>query len=355
MARILLPLLLLVRFVAAPAGAHTTDFLGGRLSLRADGVVELRLEIPADRLSVYGGELPGAYRSVADVRAAAPLLSGCFLDSLVVYSGGREVAPARVEWPLLDRGANDAAALPEFVTVQILWTGLPFLPATVIPRFDLTETYVMLILDESLAADPAAVAGGSAASPGSWAQTFGRALVVGYEHILPLGLDHILFVLGLFFAVRRVRDLVAQVTMFTVAHSITLGLAMGGVVALGDTWSRVVEIGIAVSIVAVAVENCLIRESPGWRRLAIVGVFGLVHGLGFAGALSEINWPADRFVSALLAANLGIELGQLTVVGVAALITAWVWRRDWYRGWIAVPASVAIGLCGLYWAVERIV
>jgi hydrogenase/urease accessory protein HupE len=266
--------------------------------------------------------------------------------------------------------AADAATLPEFVTVVAVWRNLPFVPNAVIPRFDLSEAFVMLVLDENLggsaaAPNPTAIPTAPAdeepstppatpAAASSWWRMVSRALGVGYEHIVPHGLDHILFVLGLFFAVRRFRDLLWQVTMFTIAHSITLGLAMTGVVVLSAAWARAVEIGIAVSIVAVAAENCLVRHAPGWRRLAVVGAFGLIHGLGFAGALSTVNWPANQFAVALLAANIGIELGQLTVVGGAALLTAWAWPRRWYRGGIALPASIAIGACGLYWAIQRI-
>lgn len=352
--------LLLVLLVALPAvlRAHTTEFLGGGLAMRPDGVVELRLEILAHRLPVFGGELPGAYRTVADLRAAEPVLSHCFESSLVVFLGGKEIAPTAVEWPILT-GVVGTEALPEFVPVAILWRGLPFVPASVIPRFDLPETYVMLVLDQDVrhqtraSEDDGEIATAPVPVPTSWWSTLRQALIVGYAHIVPHGLDHILFVLGLFFAARRGRDLVWQVTMFTVAHSLTLGLAMAGVVAPGDTWATMIEIGIAVSIVAVAVENCVVRESPGGRRLAIVGIFGLIHGLGFAGALSAVNWPADRFLPALVAANVGIELGQLTIVGVAAVLVAWMWRCEWYRGRITIPASVAIGLCGLFWAVQR--
>ena len=85
----------------------------------------------------------------------------------------------------------------------------------------------------------------------------------------------------------------------------------------------------------------------------MIGAFGLLHGLGFAGALSEVNWPAGHFVSALLAANLGIELGQLTIVAVGMLLLAWAWKRPWYRTAVVVPASLALACCGLYWTIER--
>lgn len=338
------------------AWAHTDEMLGGRLVAHADGLVELRLEISSNRLPVFAGELPGAFRHWDDVRGKAPWLAACFQESLRVYSEGREVPPSEVVFPQLatDEVASGAAGeLPDFVTVSVFWRGLPFMPGVVIPRFDLNEVTVTLILDDTLGGNLTPPAENPARGAAQSWRRVGRAIVVGYEHIVPEGLDHILFVLGLFFAARRFRDLFWQVTMFTVAHSITLGLAMTGVVALAAGWSRAVEIGIAISIVAVAVENCLVRQRPGGRRLLIIGAFGLIHGLGFAGALQEVNWPADHFLAALVAANVGIELGQLTVIAVAALLVAWVWPRPWYRARIAIPASMLIGACGLYWAVER--
>jgi hypothetical protein len=174
---------------------------------------------------------------------------------------------------------------------------------------------------------------------------------LGFRHIMPDGLDHILFVLGLFLASRKLSWLLAQVTAFTVAHSITLGLAMFGWVSLP---SSIVEPAIAMSIVFVAVENVLGKET-GRARVAIVFGFGLLHGLGFASALREIGLPKSRFIPALLAFNVGVEAGQLTVLAVAVCaIGAWFSRRSWYRARVEVPASIAIAAVGLYWTIERL-
>ena len=128
-------------------------------------------------------------------------------------------------------------------------------------------------------------------------------LWLGYTHILPKGLDHILFVLGLFLLSPRLKTLLLQVTAFTIAHSITLGLSMYGIVSLPP---RVVEPLIALSIAYVAIENLLTRELKPWR-VALVFMFGLLHGLGFAGVLRELGLPRDEFLTALLTFNLGVE------------------------------------------------
>ena len=114
------------------------------------------------------------------------------------------------------------------------------------------------------------------------------------------------------------------------------------------------EIGIAVSIFFVAFENCLSRKPPGWGRVLVVGAFGLIHGMGFAGRLSEVRWPTGNFYLILFGANLGIELGQLAVIGLAALLTAWWWKCSWYQSRIAIPISLLIGLYGMFSALERL-
>lgn len=175
-------------------------------------------------------------------------------------------------------------------------------------------------------------------------------LVLGYTHILPKGLDHILFVLGLFLLSPRAKPLLLQVTAFTIAHSITLGLSIYGLVSLP---SRIVEPLIALSIAYVAIENLVTRELKPWR-LGLVFMFGLLHGLGFAGVLSELGMPRGEFLTALLTFNAGVEAGQLTVIGLAWLATAAIARQPWYRARIVVPASLAIAAVGLYWTVARL-
>jgi hypothetical protein len=176
-------------------------------------------------------------------------------------------------------------------------------------------------------------------------------LWLGYTHILPKGLDHILFVLGIFLLSPRWKTMLLQVTAFTVAHSITLGLSIYGVVSLP---SRIVEPLIALSIAYVAIENLVTRELKPWR-LALVFMFGLLHGLGFAGVLRELGLPREEFLTALVTFNLGVEGGQLTVIGAALLIVAPFMKKGWYRQRVVLPASIAIAATGLYWTLVRVV
>jgi hydrogenase/urease accessory protein HupE len=176
-------------------------------------------------------------------------------------------------------------------------------------------------------------------------------MVLGFTHILPLGLDHILFVLGLYLLSVHIRPLLIQVTSFTVAHSVTLGLGLYGVVTVSPS---IVEPLIAASILFVAVENFVTDRLTLWRPYLVFG-FGLIHGLGFAGVLHEIGLERDDFVNGLVAFNVGVELGQLAVIAIAFLATGlWFRDRPWYRNRIVRPASVVIGLAGAYWLVERL-
>ncbi len=175
-------------------------------------------------------------------------------------------------------------------------------------------------------------------------------LVLGFTHILPLGLDHILFVLGLFLLSLRLAPILWQVTAFTIAHTITLALTIYGVVSLP---ASIVEPLIALSIAYVGLENILTNRLHPWR-VVIVFAFGLLHGMGFAGVLTEIGLPESDFVIALLSFNVGVEFGQLAVI-VLALLAVGMWRsRPWYRARVVIPASAAIMLVGLYWTVERL-
>lgn len=190
-----------------------------------------------------------------------------------------------------------------------------------------------------------------AARPWSRLAIFRQYLALGFTHIIPKGLDHILFVLGLLLMTRRARPLLAQVTAFTIAHSMTLALSVYGIVSLP---SKFVEPMIAVSIAYVAVENIWTHEVKTGRVL-VVFVFGLLHGLGFAGVLTELGLPRSEFVTALLAFNLGVEAGQLTVIALTvALVGSWAFRREWYRGRVAIPASAVIAATGVYWTIERL-
>lgn len=172
----------------------------------------------------------------------------------------------------------------------------------------------------------------------------------GFRHILPRGLDHVLFVLGIFLLSARLRTVLLQLSAFTLAHSITLGLGMYGIVSLPPA---IVEPAIALSIAYVAVEN-LTASRVGSRRVALVFAFGLLHGLGFAGALSALALPRSQFLVALAGFNVGVEAGQIAVVLPAfALSVPWQRSPIQYRRFVLVPSSIAIAAIGLYWTIER--
>lgn len=176
-------------------------------------------------------------------------------------------------------------------------------------------------------------------------------LWLGFTHILPYGFDHILFILSLYLLSPKLKDIVWQASAFTVAHSITLGLAMYGVI---HPPPRIVEPLIALSIAAVAVEN-IVRPKLKPSRVAIVFFFGLVHGLGFAGALAELGLPEKHFLTTLVTFNAGVELGQLAVILIAYfLFGRWFSDRVWYRRRIVVPISACIALIAGFWTVQRI-
>jgi len=266
-------------------------------------------------------------------------------------------------------------------------------------------------LEAGALSDPIVLAGGGQAT--GW-ETFVSYIPVGFDHIVPKGLDHILFVLGLFFLSSKMRPLLLQISLFTLAHTITLALAALGYVVLPGS---IVEPLIAASIVYVAVENIFLSNLSRWRPFVVFG-FGLLHGLGFASVLAEFGLPEASFVPALIGFNIGVELGQLAVIIVmflcvwqalrvdrgeneasqgfvlygvliataAALIwlnpiglvdamKAPVWLfaapllvifvlcvgsiqlRDHvaaFRRLVAIPASAAIAFVGAYWFIERV-
>lgn len=205
-----------------------------------------------------------------------------------------------------------------------------------------------LLLERGGKSDPISI---TAPIKQSFAQVTWTYLVLGFEHILPLGLDHILFVLGLYLGCTRLKPLILQVSAFTLAHTMTLALATLEIVSLP---SQPVEVLIALSIVYVGIENWR-KTEIGNARIALVFAFGLLHGLGFAGVLGELGLPKDHFVPALLAFNIGVEFGQLAVIAIAFAAVGWLMKREDYRKKVVIPASLAISLVGAYWVVERII
>ena len=172
----------------------------------------------------------------------------------------------------------------------------------------------------------------------------------GFVHVLPLGVDHILFVLGIFLLSRKWKPLIYQVSTFTIAHTITLGLATMGWV---EAPSSIVEPIIAGSIAVIALEN-IFFPTYNPRRLVIVFIFGLIHGLGFAGALSELNLDPTVLIISLIGFNLGVEGGQLAVILLAWIGVCRLKDEQNYRRGIVIPVSLAIAVLGVYWMIERL-
>jgi hypothetical protein len=176
-------------------------------------------------------------------------------------------------------------------------------------------------------------------------------LGLGYKHILPLGFDHILFVLSLFLLSPGLKSILWQSTAFTVAHSVTLGLAMYHVITPSP---RIIEPLISLSIMYVGLENIF---SPKLKasRIGVVFLFGLVHGLGFAGALGEMGLPSHAYFTSLIMFNLGVEFGQMTIILLAFyLLGKWWGPKPFYRKAVVIPLSLLIVMVAGYWTMQRI-
>ena len=174
---------------------------------------------------------------------------------------------------------------------------------------------------------------------------------LGYQHILPLGLDHILFVVSLFLLNPQLKPILWQATAFTVAHTVTLGLSMYKII---KPPSSIVEPMIALSILYVALENIFSAKLKA-ARVGVVFLFGLVHGMGFASALGQLGLPQNAYLTSLLMFNLGVELGQITVILAAYFLLAkWFGDKPYYRKYIVIPLSVIISAIAAFWVVQRI-
>lgn len=171
----------------------------------------------------------------------------------------------------------------------------------------------------------------------------------GFRHVVPLGLDHVLFILGLFLASRSWRFLLEQSLVFTLAHSVTLGMASAGVIVLSGAW---VEPLIALSIFCLGLENLLMSPRRR-RRLLLVFLFGLLHGLGFASVLKSFLSVEEHFLSHLALMNLGVECAQLAVLVVVGLATLG-WRHTRVYRWVQIGANLALMIVAGWWFFGRI-
>jgi hypothetical protein len=184
-----------------------------------------------------------------------------------------------------------------------------------------------------------------------FSEIFFDYIPVGFTHILPKGLDHILFVVVMFFLSTKLSALFWQITLFTLAHSVTLAMASLGFIEISTS---IVEPLIAASIVYLAVEN-FYSKALTVRRSGVIFCFGLLHGLGFASVLADFGLPIHHFVPALIGFNVGVELGQITIILILfCAISYWFRNKIWYRNLITLPFSSVVGLVGLFWFFERI-
>ena len=193
-------------------------------------------------------------------------------------------------------------------------------------------------------------------SQATMSQTIIEYSILGMEHIVPKGLDHILFIFGVFFFAVKLKPLLWQVTMFTLAHSLTLILASLKLVFIP---ASIIEPLIALSIGYVAFENIFQRQGKFHSRsnairYAVIFFFGLIHGLGFAFVLEDIGLPTGQLILSLLSFNIGVEIAQIGLVVLAYLLMFYPSKQLWYRKAIQIPCSLVIGLIGIYWFFERV-
>lgn len=173
----------------------------------------------------------------------------------------------------------------------------------------------------------------------------------GFFHIVPQGWDHMLFIMGIFLMTLKLKPLIWQATMFTLAHSMTLTAGV-------FEWIRlpvaIVEPLIALSIAYVAIENLFLKRMSRFR-LPVVFTFGLLHGLGFASMLTDFGLPEGAYIQALLWFNVGVEFGQLAVLFAGYFVLSiWFSRESTFRRWVTLPGSVIIGWIGVSWCYDRI-
>ena len=314
-------------------------------------------EALVDKLEAKAGRSPIAETRPARLQSLLTSLDGTFRQRVKVEFGEAEARP-EIAYSVAP-GSDDMSA--PVATVRLTgpippgarhfawtyaWTSSSYAMAV---RNAPSENPVTEWLEGGQRSAPIALA--LAAPAVDRLDTAARYLALGFTHIVPHGLDHMLFVLGIYLLSNRARSVLLQVSAFTVAHSITLGLSLYGLVSVSPS---IVEPLIALSIVYVAVENVLLSELRSWR-VALVFAFGLLHGMGFAGALEDLGLEHSEFLTALLTFNLGVEAGQLAVIGAAFVLVGWPCAgRVWYRSRVVVPASALIASTAVFWTIERL-
>jgi len=294
----------------------------------------------------------------AELKARIQDFSGTYLAGITIEFDGVRASPVLESLEVPDVGDLQRARLSTLHLAgtgpagarEFRWTYAPAFGSSVLRlQKQGREGMAAFWLKEGASSEPYPLTG--AVKTVARGEVVKQYTALGFTHILPKGLDHILFVLGLFLLSVKWKPLLIQVTSFTVAHTITLGLSIYGFISLSPA---IVEPLISASIVYVAIENVITSELKPWRAFVVFG-FGLLHGMGFAGVLHEIGLPRSEFLTALLTFNLGVELGQLSVITLAYLLVGLWWRnKPWYHQRIVRPLSILIAAVGCYWTVERV-
>ena len=356
--------MLVLSMVAGAASAH--EIRPAVMDVTVGEAVRGEVELNAEAI------LAGVDLSAYEDTDAAP--EAAEYDRLRALDADALAAAVEAEWPRIAGGLTiEGAGPPALLSVDVgeqIDIELPRDTAIAFEaplegeavRIGWAREYGELILREvSDAPEPYAgilpLGGASPALTAQGGADVGEALLAavisGFEHIVPKGLDHILFVLGIFFYALRWGPILWQVTAFTLAHTVTLALAATGRVPVDPS---IVEPLIALSIVWIAVENIFLRrERIGWWRVAVVFGFGLLHGLGFSLVFAEAM-EGRNFLLSLVGFNVGVELGQLAVIAAAFALIALPPRvyavRDVHEA-VSQPASYVIAIIGIWWVIER--
>jgi len=360
--------ILLALVLPITALAHNPDTSYARC-LIADDHVELKFTFDITTLlKITDADSDQDQRLTrAELRAAAPAIQRFLRESVILEIDGHRVDLGEALDPVWPPEAGEAIARPDWHSPASL-IAFPFRETASAPPREVALTFTLFSqlgarhtvlgvferrgqtqevtftsAEPDYLFDPSYV---TSSEPEKVPAALRRFFKLGVEHIF-LGYDHICFLLALI-VVSRFGELVKIVTSFTVAHSITLILAALKIVTLPP---RLIECGIALTILYVAAENLWRRNIT--HRWVLTFFFGLIHGFGFANVLAELNLPRDATIRCLLSFNVGVEAGQLTIV--AALFPLLRLLAGWrYAGQVKVGISVAVGLFGLGWFIERV-
>ncbi|MBM4380013.1 MAG: HupE/UreJ family protein [Deltaproteobacteria bacterium] len=355
MTRRALPLLSLL-LLAPAAWAHDADLVAVQVQ-RGPGAqrVEAQVRVTAETLGLLAPvDADGdGLLSDADLAARAEALRAGVWGAMPLSSGGRpcalEGASSRIGEALVELRAiflceAGGELAQDFRLLSVLPSGYRAVVDAAVDGAAIQRL--------AQGTDQHVVLGGQPGAGGqpARAESLGNWVLLGMEHILA-GWDHLAFLGALLLAAASVRSVLAVVTAFTLAHSVTLGLSALGVVALGGRGEQAVEVAIALSIAWVAAENLLVAAPR--RRALEAFAFGLAHGLGFASVLRE-HGLGDSAVRALLGFNAGVELGQAAGVLAAFPALAWLRRRPAAWRWTYRTGSAGLLLAGLGWAAARV-